>query len=210
MKLSGLIAIFTFGVLPGLQASPIELTATNISFSCSLPCGFVSVSGPNFEAQLLSGASALGDTVALGLDGYLGSALTVGNTTYGASSIISSGPTVVATMTSTTSFDNEWLSSGPATVSGDISVCFVSAVPGGWPCTAGSAFAIINLPGLSGTFSELWSGWTPYSNVDGLGGSLSATMIPEPLTAGIAFAGLLLLVAYTGLHRRAQIRTFKI
>jgi hypothetical protein len=201
MKLAGLIAIFTFGALPGLQAAPIDLTATDIEFDCvgQGPCGAIGISGPGFEANMFGSVEANTEPGGMmELDLY-GDSLTVGNTTYGAGSILATGPTVTAYMTSTT-FDYEEVSaSGPATATGEISVCFVSALPSfDYTCDPGLAFAIINLPGLSGTFSERWGdlGGNPLDTViDERSGSLTATITPEPLTAGIVFAGLLLLVA---------------
>lgn len=208
MKFAALIAILTFGTLPGLQATPIDLTATTISFGCEGqgPCGFYEISGPGFEGEMLGGVGATtqpGGFVELDLDGnpFL-STLTIGNTTYEANSISASGPAVIADMTSTT-FDADegiWSASGPAAATGQISICLVSALSNGdLNCDPGLAFAIINLPGLSGTFSVSWAdlGGNPLATVfEDRGGSLSATIIPEPLTAGIAFAGLLLLVVY--------------
>ncbi|MGC2660671.1 MAG: hypothetical protein WA324_22170 [Bryobacteraceae bacterium] len=206
MKLAGLIAIFTFGALPGLQAAPIDLTATDIEFDCvgQGPCGFYGISGPGFEANMLGTEDAdtqPGGMMELDLDGNpFGSTLTVGNTTYGAGSIIAAGPAVTAYGTSTTFDQDGGSATGPVTgVTGEISVCFVSALPSfDYTCDPGLAFAIIDLPGLSGTFSERWGdlGGNPLDTVtDERSGSLTATITPEPLTAGIALAGLLLLVA---------------
>ena len=107
------------------------------------------------------------------------------------------GPTVIAYMTSTTNFQGAWLSSGPATATGEISVCSASAELSGGICDPALAFAVINLNGLQGWFSESWydiEGNSTNSYWLSRSGSLSAT--PEPLSAGFAFAGLLFLAAY--------------
>jgi hypothetical protein len=212
MKLASVIALFTFGALPGLHAAPSYLTATDIFFDCGGQgaCGFFDISGPGFEGLMLGDVSAStlpAGSMELGLDGNPeGSILTVGNTTYEAGSILATGPLITAYMTSTT-FDYDEApyvqvsASGPANATGEISVCFVSVLIGSdGTCDSGLAFAIINLPGLTGTFSESWSYGVegPGNSIfDDRSGSLSGTIAPEPLTAGIAFAGLLLLVAYS-------------
>lgn len=202
MKFASAIAILAFVALPGLRATPIDLTATSISFDCGGrgPCGSYSVSGPGFEASMLGIVTASpGSVMELDLDGFpfyddFGSTLMVGNTTYEVSAI---GPTVIAYMTSTTDVHDEWSASGPATATGEISVCSASVELSGGTCDPALAFAVINLPGLRGTFSQSWHDVTgfPGSEVFNYrGGSLSAT--PEPLSAGFAFAGLLFLAAY--------------
>jgi hypothetical protein len=208
MKLASVIAILTFAALPGLQATPIDLTATNIFFDCvgRVPCGSYEISGPGFQGDMdgnVLATTSPGGTMELQFLG--GRTLTVGNTTYGNAtdepSMITNGPVVIAEMTTTTlNPDGEWSASGPATATGEITVCFISALPSGdYICDPGLAFAIINLPGLSGTFYESWYdvAGNPFGPViDVRSGSLSATITPEPLSAGIAFAGLLFLVAY--------------
>lgn len=207
MKLAGLIPILMFGALPGLRAAPIDLTATDVFFNCTgqEACGFFFISGPGFEAAMLGNVLAdpqPGGFVGLEMYGDpFASALTVGNTTYGAGSILATGLSVSAEMTSSTAYYGGGSASGPVTgVTGEISVCFVSALPSNdYTCDAGLAFAIINLPGLSGMFSESWSYVGNSSNTifDDRSGSLSGTITPEPSTAGIAFAGLLLLIVYS-------------
>jgi hypothetical protein len=202
MKLASVIAILTFGGLPGLQATPIDLTATNIFFDCGAwaPCGAYEISGPGFQGDMYGGLTSTtspGGAMELQLSGE--GTLTVGNTTYGNATgeMIANGPAVIADMT-IMPLGGEWTASGPATATGEITVCFNSALPSGDICDPGLAFAIINLPGLSGMFYEHWAGTggNPNSPIffEVRSGWLVAT--PEPLSAGIAFAGLLFLVAY--------------
>ena len=212
MKLASVIAILAFVALPALRAAPIDLTATSLSFGCGGgPCGFYSVSGPGFEARFLTDVmyATPGVNVEIMLDGDpfyndFGSTLTVGSTTYGVSAV---GPTVTAYMTSITNLHGTWSASGPATATGEISVCPASVGLSGVTCDPALALAIINLPGLQGTFWQSWyevGGNPADTTLTSRGGSLSAT--PEPLSAGFAFAGLLFLAAYrkmrTGKCRR--------
>lgn len=214
VKLASVIAILAFVALPALRATPIDLTATSLSFACGgqSPCGYYYVSGPGFAATFLGGGviSVPGDYMELPLLGApflndpprsndLGSTLTVGNTSYDVSA---RGPTLSARMTSTTNFYNDWSASGPATATGEISVCAASVELSGGTCDPALAFALINLNGLQGTLSESWydvAGNPADTTWAFRGGSLSATpapATPEPLSAGFAFAGLLFLAAY--------------
>lgn len=206
MKLASLIAIFMFGALAVVQATPIYLTATEMSVygGCCGPAAYVSISGSGFGASIF-GAKQSDPPYFAGVDFSQGPSLpslTIGSTTY--ENLVFAGG-VGAELTSKTidccSYPHptigSWSASGPATATDEISVCLFSVAGG--TCDPALAFAIIDSSGLKGTIRAdglIYPGLpgSPDFELSDVSGSLSIT--PEPLNAGIVFAGLLLLTAY--------------